>query len=44
MVIAYNLKIKDTPFYENQLPEPVFLPENPFKVDMETVERVFADP
>jgi len=40
MVIAYNLKIKDTPFYENQLPEPVFLPENPFKVDLETVERI----
>jgi uncharacterized protein YprB with RNaseH-like and TPR domain len=44
MVIAYNLKIKDTPFYENQLPEPVFLPENPFKVDLETVERIFSDP
>lgn len=40
MVIAYNLKIKDTPFYENQLPEPVFLPGNPFKVDLETVERI----
>ena len=40
MVIAYNLKIKNTPFYENQLPEPVFLPENPFKVDLETVERI----
>jgi hypothetical protein len=40
MVIAYNLKIKDTPFYEKQLPEPVFLPGNPFKVDLETVERI----
>ena len=40
MVIAYNLKIKDTPFYENQLPQPVFLPGNPFKVDLETVERI----
>ena len=39
MVIAYNIKIKDTPFYENQLPAPV-LPEIPFEVDMETVDRI----
>jgi len=42
MVISYNLKIKNTPFYRNQLPEPV-LPEIPFKVDMETVERIKSE-
>ncbi len=39
MVIAYNLKIKNTPFYENQLPEPV-LPKNPFEVDRMVVEKI----
>jgi len=38
-VIAYNMKIKDIPFYDNQLPAPV-LPEVPFEVDIETVERI----
>ncbi len=42
MVIAYNLKIKDTPFYGNQLLEPV-LPEIPFDVDIKTVERIKND-
>ena len=42
MVIAYNLKIKNTPFYQNSLPEPV-LPESPFRVDMETVERIRSE-
>jgi uncharacterized protein YprB with RNaseH-like and TPR domain len=39
MVIAYNLKIKDTPFYRNLLPEPD-LPDSPFRADMETVNRI----
>jgi len=39
MVIAYNMKIKDTPFYEKQLPAPV-LPDIPFEVDMKTVDRI----
>jgi len=39
MIISFNLKTKDTPFAENQLPEPV-LPEIPFDVDMKTVERI----
>ena len=39
MVIAYNLKIKDTPFHDNLLPEPL-LPELPFDVDMKTVEKI----
>ncbi len=42
MVISYNLKIKNTPFYNNKLQEPV-LPEIPFEVDMETVERIRSD-
>ncbi|MBW2604823.1 MAG: ribonuclease H-like domain-containing protein [Deltaproteobacteria bacterium] len=42
MVISYNLKIKDTPFYQNSLPEPV-LPKSPFLVDMETVERIRSE-
>ncbi len=39
MVIAYNMKIKDTPFYRNQLPAPI-LPEIPFDVDMKTLDRI----
>jgi uncharacterized protein YprB with RNaseH-like and TPR domain len=39
MVIAYNLKIKDTPFYRNFLPEPE-LPNSPFRADLETVKRI----
>jgi len=39
MVISFNLKIKDTPFNGNLLPEPV-LPKIPFDVDMKTVERI----
>jgi uncharacterized protein YprB with RNaseH-like and TPR domain len=42
MVISYNLKIKHTPFYKNRLPEPV-LPEIPFQVDMETVEKIKSE-
>ena len=39
MVIAYNLKIKGTPFNSNMLPKPV-LPEIPFGADMKTVEKI----
>jgi len=39
MTIAYNMKIKNTPFYKNQLPAPV-LPNIPFDVNMETVDRI----
>ncbi len=42
MVISYNLKIKNTPFYNNKLQEPV-LPEIPFEVDMETVKRIRSE-
>ncbi len=43
MVIAYNLKVKDTPFY---LPENLDIPpdvENPFKPDMGTVKRIMDE-
>jgi uncharacterized protein YprB with RNaseH-like and TPR domain len=42
MVISYNLKIKDTPFYRKHLPEPI-LPKSPFRVDIETVERIRSE-
>jgi len=42
MVISYNLKIKNTPFYKNQLPEAI-LPDIPFEVDMKTVERIKSE-
>jgi len=39
MIMAYNLKIGQTPFFNDQLPEPV-LPNIPFDVDTATVERI----
>lgn len=42
MVSAYNLKLKETPFYETHripLPEPA---DNPFQPDVETIERLMS--
>ncbi|MEJ2656608.1 MAG: ribonuclease H-like domain-containing protein [Desulfobacterales bacterium] len=39
MVIAYNLKIKGTPFYGNCLPDPD-IPNTLFHADMDTVKRI----
>ncbi|MEE8398677.1 MAG: ribonuclease H-like domain-containing protein [Desulfobacterales bacterium] len=39
MVTAYNMKIKDAPFHQDQLPEPVS-PLIPFTVDKGTVDRI----
>ena len=39
MVMAYNLKIKKTPFYRNVLPVPD-LPNSPFRADEETIKRI----
>lgn len=39
MVIAYNMKIRGTPFHQNLLPEPA-LPQIPFDADMATVDRI----
>ena len=45
MVTAYNRKLQQTPFYEKLLiddsaPPPV----NPFRVDMETIDRIKTSP
>ena len=39
MIEAYNMKIRETPFYQKQLKDSV-LPKNPFRADMKTVERI----
>jgi hypothetical protein len=44
MVTAYNLKLKDTPFYETHWIEEPMLPVNPYSVDLETVDRVKNSP
>jgi len=41
MVTAYNLKIKETPFYADQLPDPEII-ENPFAADRGVVDRIKA--
>ncbi|OEU78619.1 MAG: exonuclease [Desulfobacterales bacterium S5133MH4] len=40
MVIAYNLKLKDTPFSQSHQLDSPSVPEIPFKADRETVERI----
>jgi hypothetical protein len=40
MVTAYNMKLKDTPFYDTHLIEDPILPGNPFRADLETVDRI----
>jgi uncharacterized protein YprB with RNaseH-like and TPR domain len=40
MVVAYNMKLKDTPFYETHLIAESLPPANPLRVDLETVERI----
>ena len=40
MVMAYNLKIKQTPFYDSHLIECPTLPNVPYSVDHQTVERI----
>ena len=40
MVIAYNMKLKDTPFYETHFIEDPTLPANLFKVDLATVDKI----
>lgn len=40
MVIAYNMKIKDTPFYKSHRINAPASPVLPFKADRETVERI----
>ena len=40
MVTAYNLKLKDTPFYETHMIADSPPPVNPYSVDLATVERI----
>jgi len=40
MVTAYNLKFKDTPFYEKLLIKDRPAPANPFRVDLGIVDRI----
>ena len=40
MVTAYNMKLKDTPFYETHLIEDPTPPVNPFRVDLATVDKI----
>jgi len=44
MVTAYNLKLKDTPFYDTHLIADSPPPVNPYSVDLETVDRVKNSP
>jgi hypothetical protein len=40
MVTAYNLKLKETPFYDNLLIEDPTPPVNPFGADLATVDKI----
>jgi uncharacterized protein YprB with RNaseH-like and TPR domain len=40
MVTAYNMKLKDTPFYETHFIEEPTLPINPFRADLATVDKI----
>ena len=44
MVTAYNMKLKDTPFYENLLIPDSPPPDNPYKTDLVTVDRIKNSP
>ena len=44
MVTAYNMKLKQTPFYENLLIAETLPPANPYRVDLETVDRIKTSP
>jgi len=40
IVTAYNLKLKETPFYNNLLIEESIPPANPFRADLGTIDRI----
>ena len=40
MVTAYNMKLRQTPFYDTHLIEDPILPENPFRAELATVDRI----
>lgn len=40
MVTAYNLKLRETPFYDNLLIENSITPANPFRADIATIDKI----
>lgn len=40
LVTAYNLKLRQTPFYDSHLIAETTLPANPFKADLATIDRI----
>ena len=44
LVTAYNMKLKDTPFYDTHLITDSPPPVNPYSVDLETIDRVKNSP
>ena len=40
MVTAYNMKLKETPFYHSHLIHSPSMPVNPYTADLETVDRI----
>jgi uncharacterized protein YprB with RNaseH-like and TPR domain len=44
MVTAYNMKLQQTPFYENLLIADSAPPVTPYRVDLETVDRIKTSP
>jgi hypothetical protein len=40
MVTAYNMKLRQTPFYETHFIEDPILPGNPYSTDLATLDRI----
>ena len=40
MVTAYNLKLRETPFYDNLLIKESTPPANPFRADLATIDKI----
>jgi len=40
MVTAYNVKLRETPFYDNLLIEDSIAPANPYRADLATIDRI----
>jgi hypothetical protein len=40
MVTAYNMKLRETPFYDNLFIEDSITPANPFRADRATIDRI----
>jgi len=44
IVIAYNMKLKETSFYESHVIEEPTLPGNPFSADLKKVDKIKNSP